>query len=117
MFHNMKQMLKTCIVIVVILYGAVFFSAEFFLRSLPYGFLCALIMYFAICILRIPQPQLYQAEAIVGEDLWIESEEGDETAFYLKTIAHRGAGLDAPENSLEAFKLVLLLWLLMVDVI
>lgn len=108
MFHNMKQMLKTCIVTVLISYGVVYLCAELFLRSLPYGFLTALVMYFAICLLRIPQPLPYQAEAIVGEDLWCESEEADESAFYLKTVAHRGAGLDAPENSLEAFKLVFL---------
>lgn len=106
MFRKMKEPLKSCFIIVIVLYGAFYISAELFLRWLPYGLLCALAMYLALCMLRIQPPQPHQAEAIVGEDLWIESEEGDDnSSFYLKTVAHRGAGLDAPENSLEAFKL------------
>lgn len=96
----MRQ-LKTCVAIVVFLYGAMYM-----LMQLPYCLLYALFLYLMLSILRIPPPQPRQVEAIVGEDLWVESEDGDESCFYLRTVAHRGAGLDAPENSLEAFRLV-----------
>lgn len=104
----MKGLYKDCVAIVIILYGIFFLTTEFIFYTLPYGLLYALILYFTICMLRVPPPQQYQIEAIIGDDLWMENENGDEggTGFYLKTVAHRGAGLDAPENSLEAFRMV-----------
>lgn len=96
----MRQ-LKTCVTVVVLFYGTVYLF-----MSLPYCLLYAVFLYLLVSFLRIPPPQSQQAEAIVGEDLWVENENGDDSCFYLRTVAHRGAGLDAPENSLEAFRLV-----------
>lgn len=79
-------------------------TAEVVLCTVPYGVLTALVLYFAVCVLRVPAPHLYQVETIIGEDVWVDFDE--DSGFHLKTVAHRGACLDAPENSLEAFKLV-----------
>lgn len=56
--------------------------------------------------MRIPAPPISAVETIIGEDLIAEKEDTDNNVFLLKTVAHRGAGLDAPENSLEAFNMV-----------
>lgn len=104
----MQRILKHCFVNVIFLYGVFSLTAEIFFSYLPYGLILVLTLYLLIQIIRIPAPHEYCVETIVGQDLWLEAEESDDSLFLLKTVAHRGAALDAPENSLEAFKQVLL---------
>ncbi|XP_074038862.1 glycerophosphodiester phosphodiesterase 1 isoform X2 [Leptinotarsa decemlineata] len=53
-------------------------------------------------VLRVPPPEPSAVEAVLGKDPHLETTSND---YVMKTVAHRGAGLDAPENSLAAFKL------------
>nr|CAD7456551.1 unnamed protein product [Timema tahoe] len=57
----------------------------------------------------IPAPSASIVEEILGKDLYYEevSEDQDEIThrYSMKVVAHRGAGLDAPENSISALKL------------
>jgi len=51
--------------------------------------------------MRVPAVDTEVVEEILGSDPMQGKEEGK---FTLTSIAHRGAGLDAPENSLSAFR-------------
>ncbi|ERL90807.1 hypothetical protein D910_08153 [Dendroctonus ponderosae] len=82
---------------------AKFLSDEIFVHFLPLGILLTAVLVLATYSLRTPPPAEEAVQSIVGKDsLSSELEEG----FVVKTIAHRGAGLDAPENTLAAFDLV-----------
>lgn len=59
----------------------------------------------AYMFLRLRPPSPDSVKRIFGPDPW--SKEGQQQPEALvQCIAHRGAGLDAPENTLEAFKYV-----------
>lgn len=102
----MLGILQICFTIVVLLYGLFYVSTEIFCSYVPYGILGAICLYFMVYVVRVPAPHISKVERIIGEDLRSEREDTDNNVFLLKTVAHRGAGLDAPENSLEAFNMV-----------
>lgn len=102
----MLGILQICFIIVLLFYGLFYATTEIFCSYVPYGILCAICLYFIVHVVRVPAPQICKLEEIVGKDLCWENEDSDNNDFLLKTVAHRGAGLDAPENSLEAFNMV-----------
>lgn len=101
-----KQILKlvpSALTVVFIFYGCFHFISEIFTSFIPLGILLTAVIVFATYGLRAPPPPKEAVEAIVGVDL-LDNE--NQIGYVLKTVAHRGAGLDAPENSLAAFDLV-----------
>ncbi|KAG5877481.1 hypothetical protein JTB14_029987 [Gonioctena quinquepunctata] len=82
--------------------------SSFFILLLPFSALSnkhEIVTAAIVCLivaLRIPPPVPSAVEAILGKDPLSEFNNGND--FVVKTVAHRGAGLDAPENSLAAFK-------------
>ncbi|XP_050296888.1 glycerophosphodiester phosphodiesterase 1 [Anthonomus grandis grandis] len=96
------QLIPSAITIVFSFYGCFHFISEVFTSFIPFGTLLVGTIVFAIYALRVPPPPKEAVEAIIGKDL-LDNE--DQEGYVLKTVAHRGAGLDAPENSLAAFDL------------
>lgn len=88
--------------VVVTLYGSYSLLTEVIRTILPFGILLTTALVCAIYFLRVPAPSLELVEAIVGKEPHLVLDD----SYVMKTVAHRGAGLDAPENSLEAFKMV-----------
>lgn len=70
----------------------------------PLGIIVILLFTASVHLLRVPRPDQEIIETIIGKDPALDDGSDNEL---IKTIAHRGAGLDAPENSLVAFKMVL----------
>nr|CAD7400751.1 unnamed protein product [Timema cristinae] len=78
--------------------------------SVPYIFIGSLLFFALIYVAKVPAPSASIVEEILGKDPYYEEVSGedqdDKTHRYsMKVVAHRGAGLDAPENSISAFKL------------
>lgn len=103
MVKPILKLVPSALTIVFIFYGIFHFIAEIFTNFIPLGILLTLCIVFGIYGLKVPQPPQEAVESIVGKDLLAEE---SVDGYNVKTIAHRGAGLDAPENSLAAFDLV-----------
>ncbi|XP_075236257.1 glycerophosphodiester phosphodiesterase 1 isoform X2 [Lycorma delicatula] len=118
-FIQELNLIYCCYTLYILLYGifivaveATSFGQGICLITIP------LIMYCAFKIIAIPKPSKSEIKEVLGVDIWRQFKErntdeinadlrdfddgnGDLT---FKTIAHRGAGLDAPENSISAVK-------------
>ncbi|XP_037299400.1 glycerophosphodiester phosphodiesterase 1 isoform X2 [Manduca sexta] len=70
---------------------------------LPFGLDVGLLGVSAYYMTKLRKPEQCNVVSIFGPEPWSkEAEENPEKV--VRCIAHRGAGLDAPENTLEAFK-------------
>lgn len=91
----------------IVFFGLLSLCFDVIFKVIPLGAIVVLLFFVCVHFLRVPMPDKGQVEAIIGKDPSLEdmtTENG-----IIKTIAHRGAGLDAPENSLIAFKMVFLI--------
>lgn len=87
----------------IVCYGSIYIFSQLFTSLLPLGLIAAILITAANLYVRIPPPSQAQVEAILGKDVQ-EAEYGGEE-YVVRTVAHRGAGLDAPENTLAAFQM------------
>ncbi|KAF5273414.1 hypothetical protein FQA39_LY07431 [Lamprigera yunnana] len=92
---------KSCVVIFIYIYGFCHITFEMIQTIVPIGFILIGVFTFGLYIIKVPPPDQEIVKRIMGHDLSGQVDNPDD--FYVKTIAHRGAGLDAPENSLIAF--------------
>lgn len=98
------DLLISSLIVVAAFYGSWKLLTEVIKTILPFGVILALLLVCAGYFLHIPAPSSESVEAILGKDPAFVSNDGN--VYVMKTVAHRGAGLDAPENSLPAFKMV-----------
>ncbi|XP_038221554.1 glycerophosphodiester phosphodiesterase 1 [Zerene cesonia] len=88
------------------LYYATTFVVTFFMSIhsvLPFGFDIGLLGVAVYFFTKLPKPDPSNVTSIFGPPS--DSKEGETNPKkVVKCIAHRGAGLDAPENTLQAFK-------------
>lgn len=82
-----------------------YFLFSLFHTVLPFGLDVGLVGLTAYYLTKLRKPELENVVSIFGPEPWSkESQQNPEKV--VRCIAHRGAGLDAPENTLEAFKYV-----------
>lgn len=95
-------LIPSALTIVYTIYGSWFLISEIFTTLMPLTLIFTGTIVCIVFIFRIPPPARAAVEAVLGKDM--DDPVGDNNGFVIKTIAHRGAGLDAPENTIEAFK-------------
>jgi len=106
----LKLVLLSCIAGSWYSYGGLLILCDTLLSSLPLPVICPILLVLLLYGIRLHPPPDYVVESVLGKDLSpdADEDENDETSqeFYLDRVAHRGAGYDAPENSISAFQLV-----------
>ncbi|XP_019875399.1 glycerophosphodiester phosphodiesterase 1 isoform X2 [Aethina tumida] len=95
----LRPLIQSCVTVTFVLYAFLSLFREAFFSPLPFGFILTLGLICAIHLLRVPAPEKSSVEAIFGAEL------SEPEGIKVTTIAHRGALLDAPENSLAAFEM------------
>lgn len=106
---DFPNLILSALTIIYATYGSWFLLKEIFCSIIPFTILLTILIVCIIYFLRIPPPDDTAVEAVLGRELHVENNEG---VYVMKTVAHRGAGLDAPENSLVAFQLVKIIYIL-----
>ncbi|CAH1173543.1 unnamed protein product [Phaedon cochleariae] len=96
------NLIPSALTIIYATYGSWFLIKEIFCSFLPFTVIFTAALVCLMVCLRVPPPDSAAVEAVLGKELHLENTDG---GYVMKTVAHRGAGYDAPENSLEAFKL------------
>ncbi|KAL3278617.1 hypothetical protein HHI36_016157 [Cryptolaemus montrouzieri] len=81
--------------------GSARILGEVFLSYIPIGILLTICIVGGVYYFRVPPPGPEVVDAILGRDL--SEVDSNNSGYVVRTVAHRGAGLDAPENTLEAF--------------
>lgn len=86
------------------------FSTLCFLLSfshtvLPFGLDVGLLGVCSYYLTRLTKPEMENVNSIFGPEPWSKESQMNPNRV-VRCIAHRGAALDAPENTMEAFKYV-----------
>lgn len=97
---------KFSFVVTIVLSGVLEFVSQICFSKVPIGLLMTMLLSLGIWYVRIPPPDLQAVKSVLGRSLSLEVPLFQKDDYFVKTVAHRGAGLDAPENSLRAFNLV-----------
>jgi hypothetical protein len=93
------------------IYGFWLYSSEIICCAIPTAGIGALLLFILIQFGKLPPPDPATVEEILGQDPLLQdrddSKKDNEGGTYImRSIAHRGAALDAPENSISAFRQV-----------
>ncbi|XP_071451080.1 glycerophosphodiester phosphodiesterase 1 [Hetaerina americana] len=126
MAHSIKWVGGTCFISYLYMYGFLLLCIDTLISSFPPTIIGSVILFIAYHYVKLPPPDNDQVERLLGRDPWLE--EADESSILenfvneesnndaskndqptkalrnMKVIAHRGAGLDAPENSIASFR-------------
>jgi len=93
------------------IYGFWLYSSEILCFSIPTAGFGAILLFILVHVGKIPPPDPATVEEILGQNPLLQEhdskKDGKAEAYFMKSIAHRGAALDAPENSISAFRQVL----------
>lgn len=104
MSNPIVHLFSTCLKAWLVFYGTlllVFDLWPFF--ALSFGTLVPVLLFAAAWWLRIPPPPSEVVNEILGPDpIHGAVEKG---GYFMRSVAHRGAPLDAPENSIAAFRM------------
>jgi hypothetical protein len=101
----------SCIKASFYIYGFWLYFSQILCCAIPTASFGALFLFILVCIGRIPPPDPATVEEILGQDPLLEERDNSKKdrkdgVYIMKSIAHRGAALDAPENSISAFRQV-----------
>lgn len=107
------RILVSCYFFCIFLYGFLIISIEF-TSSVTSLIVLPIIIFVIIKVTAIPRPPDADIKNILGIDIWQQYKESiankndsvtvENDAPIFRTIAHRAAGLDAPENSISGLK-------------
>ncbi|KAJ9591832.1 hypothetical protein L9F63_001649, partial [Diploptera punctata] len=93
------------------IYGACVYLLDILLCcSVPTVGFIALLIFILVHVGRIPPPDPAIVEEVLGLDPLLmerddKKKDSKDGAYIMKSVGHRGAALDAPENSISAFRL------------
>ncbi|XP_046399031.1 glycerophosphodiester phosphodiesterase 1 isoform X2 [Ischnura elegans] len=127
MAQSVKWAVGTCFIAWMYIYGFLLLCFDTLASSFPPTLLGSVILFVAYHYLKLPPPDDEQVELLLGRDPWLDdnneitalenstsneessgdsdkTDKGEKILRNLKVIAHRGAGLDAPENSIASFR-------------
>ncbi|XP_044761410.1 glycerophosphodiester phosphodiesterase 1-like [Coccinella septempunctata] len=102
MAQTLVKFLGYSLHLVILYYGTLRLLSE--LGYLPTGLFLGLGLIAVVHYFRIPAPSQKDVEAILGKDLSDLSPEEMKTAKFVEVVGHRGGGIDAPENTIAAYK-------------
>ena len=93
------------------IYGFLIFLLDVLCLTVPTASFIAIIIFILVHIGRIPPPDSAIVEEVLGLDPLLmerndKKKDSKDGAYVMKSIGHRGVCLDAPENSISAFRLV-----------
>ncbi|KAL3278619.1 hypothetical protein HHI36_016159 [Cryptolaemus montrouzieri] len=91
-----------CTFVVALYYGSISLLSQFFTSCIPFGLIFVLSILGLIYYYRVPPPNEKDVEAVLGKDL--PNVTLPKTEYVVTQVAHRGAGLDVPEHTAEAYK-------------
>ncbi|XP_066992120.2 glycerophosphodiester phosphodiesterase 1 [Anabrus simplex] len=90
------------------IYGTWLFASELIFCAIPLTAVGCVILFIIVNFMRVPSPDVSVEKEIFGYDLLPYdqgySDSKEEENYKMKVVAHRGACLDAPENSLTAIR-------------
>lgn len=120
MAQGVKMLLGICLISWLYLYGLWLICIDTLFSSFPMTILGTLVLFVAYHYVKLPPPDPKLVDEFLGQDPWLIEDteimqngevrgeitvpEKKKEPFCMRIIAHRGAGLDAPENSLSAFR-------------
>ncbi|CAH1969800.1 unnamed protein product [Acanthoscelides obtectus] len=96
------KLIPSALTITYVTYGTCYLIKDIFCSIFPFSILLTVALVALIHFFRVPPPDPQIVDVILGKE---PHENVDGNDYVLKTVAHRGAGLDAPENTLTAFKM------------
>jgi hypothetical protein len=101
----------SCIKASFYIYGFWLYFSEILCFAIPTAGFGAILLFILVHIGKIPPPDPATVEEILGQEPLLQEhddskKDGKAGAYIMKSIAHRGAALDAPENSISAFRQV-----------
>jgi glycerophosphoinositol glycerophosphodiesterase len=93
------------------IYGFWLYFSEILCFAIPTAVFGAILLFILVHIGKLQPPDPVTVEEILGQDPLLQERgdskmDGKDGAYVMKSIAHRGAALDAPENSISAFRQV-----------
>lgn len=93
------------------IYGFWLYSSEIVCCAVPTAGIGGLLLFILVHIGKLPAPDPDTVEEILGQDPLLQERDGSKKdsegeVYIMRSIAHRGAALDAPENSISAFRQV-----------
>jgi glycerophosphoinositol glycerophosphodiesterase len=104
------SVLWVCIKASFYIYGFWLYSSEIVCCAIPTAVILAILLCILVHVGKLPPPDPATVEEILGQDPLLqdrdESKDSERGKYVMRSIAHRGAALDAPENSLSAFRQV-----------
>ncbi|PSN53858.1 hypothetical protein C0J52_09955 [Blattella germanica] len=104
------DLLWSCVGISFYIYGIWIYLLDILCCSVPTAGFIALFVFILVHIGRIPPPDPAVVEEVLGLDPLLmerddKKKDSKDGAYIMKSIGHRGVALDAPENSISAFRL------------
>lgn len=110
MNYHLVELLKVSAVLWIFLYGVTHITLQLLQDSMPTAVITVLGFVLTVHFLRIKPPSKEAVEAVLGKDPMFVYDDDDETVtdYVMRTVAHRGARYDCPENTLESFQMVII---------
>lgn len=99
--------IKFCFLFVVLFYGSLNLISDALYSVFAPGVIAVGLLSISIYFLRVPPPDDAIVWEIIGDDpALIADDDVKKKNNLVRSMGHRGCGLDAPENTLESFKYV-----------
>jgi hypothetical protein len=104
------EVVWVCIKASFYIYGFWLYSSEIICCAIPTAGIGALLLFILVQYGKLPPPDPATVEEILGQDPLLQdrddSKDSEGGSYIMRSIAHRGAAFDAPENSISAFRQV-----------